>query len=43
MHVGESWGIFQLQRDWELIQIRDDRESAMAEALAGGRRAGLIP
>jgi hypothetical protein len=40
---GESWGIYQLQgSEWELIQARGTREEAMAEALAGARRAGLI-
>ena len=39
----ESWGIYQLQgSDWALIQIRGDRDAAMAEALAGARRSGLI-
>jgi hypothetical protein len=42
MHIGESWGIFQLQRDWDLIQIRSDRAAAMDEALRGAKRAGLI-
>lgn len=40
---GQSWGIWQIQRgEWDLIQIRGDRSSALAEALAGARRAGLI-
>ena len=43
VRCGESWGIFQLQiLNWELVQVRSDRESAIAEALAGARRVGLI-
>jgi hypothetical protein len=46
----ECWGIYQLQLggaasdqgEWELIQARGSRDEAMAEALAGSRRAGLI-
>ena len=42
IQTGESWGIYQLRLDWQLIQIRGDRESAMAAALEGARRANLI-